>query len=119
MGNSCSSGHGARQHPTRARQGGVVISRNRVMSEDRKQTKISVRELLQLLAGDLSPKDFLEDQGFEWKKGANPTLPNPFSQHLRAGELITDISLGRSELDDGHIVITFMSRARRPPVRST
>lgn len=37
---------------------------------------------------------------------------NPFLRHLRAGELITCISIERSELDDDYIVITFLNADR-------
>jgi hypothetical protein len=83
---------------------------NPVMNKERKQIKISARGLLQLLAGDLSQKDFIVDQGFESKEGANSMLMNPFLQHFRAGELIKEISLERSELDDDYVVITFMDK---------
>ena len=77
------------------------------MGEDGRQIKISARGLLGLLAGELQHKDFLEGQGFVAGEEVTPKVINPFLSHLRAGELIADISVERSDLDDDYIVITF------------
>ena len=77
------------------------------MSEDGRQIKISARGLLDLLAGKLQHKDFLKDQGFDSDEDVIPKELNPFSRHLRTGELIDDILIERSEIDDDYIVINF------------
>lgn len=78
-----------------------------VMSEDKKQIKIPARALLALLAGELKQDHFLEDHKLELEDVGVQKHRNPFMQHLRAGELINDISLERSELDDDYVVISF------------
>jgi hypothetical protein len=78
------------------------------MSEDKKEIRISAIGLLQLLSGELKQDDFLEDQGFKSKGRVDTTVEiNPFLKHFRAGELISDISIEHSELDDDYIIIRF------------
>jgi hypothetical protein len=72
------------------------------------EIKISAIGLLQLLAGEIKQDEFLEDQGFKSKGTVDHSVElNPFLGHFRSGELISDVSLERSELDDDYIVITF------------
>lgn len=78
------------------------------VSENGRQIKISARGLLGLLAGEIQHKEFLKDQGLEAGEEVTAKNLNPFLSHLRAGELINDISIERSELDDDYIVITFI-----------
>ena len=89
------------------KEGWSLHYRNPYMSEDGRQIKISARGLLGLLAGELQHKDFLKDQGLEADEEVTVKDLNPFLRHLRAGELINDISMERSELDDDYIVVTF------------
>lgn len=78
-----------------------------VVLEDKKQIKISAIALLQLLSGELKPDEFLKDQGFVSAETKSSPPGNPFLRHFRDGELISDISLERSEFDDDYVVITF------------
>lgn len=89
------------------KEGWSLHYRNPSMSEDRRQIKISARGLLGLLAGEIQHKEFLTDQGLESVGDATAKDLNPFLSHLRVGELIADISVERSELDDDYVVITF------------
>jgi hypothetical protein len=77
------------------------------MSEDKKEIKISARELLDLLAGRLERKEFFESQGFASSEGEPPKRENPFEANLGQHRLIDRIKLVRTETDDDYIVITF------------
>jgi hypothetical protein len=89
------------------KEGWSLHYRNPYMSEDGRQIKISARSLLSLLVGEIRHKEFLKDQGLESVGHVTERELNPFLSHLRTGELIADISVERSGLDDDYIIITF------------
>ena len=71
--------------------------------------KISARALLELLAGKVEQKEFLERYGFIQSELHSPPFVNPFEVGMNKGQLIDEISIEKSDVEDDDWIILKLS----------
>lgn len=93
--------------PVSRRQLMTSLDNDNFPSEDRKEIKISARELLDLLAGRLEQQELFKSNGFALSTDDLAKNDNPFETNLQQHRLIKRVKLLETLNNDDNLVIYF------------